>query len=210
MSAEADNSSSGVAQLNAVGGELCLDFTNTIDDRGYDTANDYLVTYADLLVWAEKIGAIDSQVAVSLSGEANRRPEEAAQTLARAIDLREALHRIFVAHTQGLTPPTNDLTLLNVELGNAMANLHLDIGEECCVWSWKRDSRALEQMLWPVIRSAADLLTSDEIRRVHLCANETCRWLFVDRSRNRSRRWCDMKECGNVAKVRRYRRRKEK
>ena len=64
-------------------------------------------------------------------------------------------------------------------------------------------------MLWPVARSAADLLTSDDLGRVRECAGERCNWLFIDRSKNHSRRWCDMQDCGNVAKVRRYRSRKQ-
>lgn len=65
-------------------------------------------------------------------------------------------------------------------------------------------------MLWPVARSAAELLTSPDAQRVRECALRSCSWLFVDRSRNRRRRWCDMKTCGNRAKARRHYRRKQK
>ena len=74
-------------------------------------------------------------------------------------------------------------------------------------WAWN-DSDAPTSPLWPVLRSAADLLTSDELRLLRECAAETCTWLFLDRSRNHSRRWCAMQVCGHRAKARRHYRRK--
>jgi predicted RNA-binding Zn ribbon-like protein len=65
-------------------------------------------------------------------------------------------------------------------------------------------------MLWPIVDAAADLLVRGEPERIKTCGSATCGWLFLDLSRNRSRRWCDMKDCGNRAKARRhYARRKE-
>jgi predicted RNA-binding Zn ribbon-like protein len=210
MSADANDSSQDLAHLHAIGGELCLDFTNTVNPRGTDDARDYLATYGDLVAWGENMGAVSREAAVEVSKEAERHPTEAAQVLQRAVLLREALYRIFIAQMKDLAAPPDDLTRVNVELGKAMANLRLQVGQACCVWIWEPNSRALDQVLWAIVRSAADLLTSGEIERVRQCAGEPCGWLFVDRSRNHSRRWCDMKDCGNVAKVRRYRRRKEK
>ena len=86
-----------------------------------------------------------------------------------------------------------------------MANLRLLPHEGHFDLEWDPDGSSLERPLWPIVRSAAELLTSGELARVHKCASDRCGWLFVDRSKNHSRRWCDMKECGNVAKVRRYR-----
>ena len=71
-------------------------------------------------------------------------------------------------------------------------------------WTYTFEERKLDQMLWPIIRSAAELLTSDKLDRVCECPGENCGWLFIDMSRNRSRRWCDMKDCGNRAKARRH------
>ncbi|MBI4413448.1 MAG: CGNR zinc finger domain-containing protein, partial [candidate division NC10 bacterium] len=76
-------------------------------------------------------------------------------------------------------------------------------------WRWTGDGQRLDRMLWAVTRSAADLLTSGELAAVRECEAETCAWLFMDRSRNRSRRWCDMKACGNRAKARRHYERKK-
>ena len=196
--------------MHTVGGALCLDFTNTVSARGLGGASDRLPGYSDLVVWSQEAGTVTSEVAAALTEAAALHPATAAAVLQRAVDLREALYRIFIAQMEGLPPPPADLVRLNSELGLAMAHLRLQPGATCCVWTWESDTQALDRVIWPVVRSAADLLTSGELDRVRQCAGDRCGWLFVDRSKNRSRRWCEMKECGNVAKVRRYRRRQAK
>jgi predicted RNA-binding Zn ribbon-like protein len=71
------------------------------------------------------------------------------------------------------------------------------------VWEWHEADGALELPIWIVAQSASDLLVSSELGRVRECAGERCDWLFLDASRNRSRRWCDMAACGNRAKAQR-------
>lgn len=192
----------------SVGGARCLDFTNTVSARGFATATDRLATYADLVAWGVENHALDPATAAALLAQAEARPAEAAHVLEEARALREAIYRLVFAQSQGLPPDAADLDLLNRALGPALNHLRLMPGTTHCVWGWDAAVQPLDRMLWPVVRSAAELLTSDELRRVHRCAGDTCGWLFIDRSKNHSRRWCDMKECGNVAKVRRHRRRK--
>jgi predicted RNA-binding Zn ribbon-like protein len=141
--------------------------------------------------------------------EAAARPQESAAVLERAIALRDTIYRIFTAHGDGSAPAPPDLALLNAALAGAMPHRRLAVAAHGYEWEWEADPAALAQMLWPVAVSAADLLTSPDLERVRECAGATCNWLFIDRSKNRSRRWCDMQECGNVEKVRRYRRRRE-
>jgi len=62
-----------------------------------------------------------------------------------------------------------------------------------------------DPILTPVVRAAVELLTSADIARVRTCADGSCAWLFLDTTRSRTRRWCDMKSCGNRSKVRRFR-----
>jgi predicted RNA-binding Zn ribbon-like protein len=188
---------------------LCLDFTNTVSARGSDAARDRLKTYADLAAWGEEAGALDGEAAAALLQEAAMDAASAERVLERAVALREALYRIFVAQAEGLTPSACDVDRLNAELKQAAARRRLEAGPAQYVWDWEPGGRALDQALWRVAASAADLLTSGELDRVRRCAGDECGWLFIDRSKNRSRRWCDMKECGNVAKVRRYRRRQK-
>jgi predicted RNA-binding Zn ribbon-like protein len=123
--------------------------------------------------------------------------------------MRETIHRIFSAQAAGEAPSPPDLGSLNRALPRALSKLRVEIDPSGCCWIWAPREDALDSPLWPVLRSAADLLTSADAERVRECASETCRWLFLDRSRPGNRRWCDMKTCGNRAKARRhYRRRK--
>jgi predicted RNA-binding Zn ribbon-like protein len=194
---------------HSTGGRLCLEFTNTISARDTGTPNERLHSYGDLLAWSEREGAVPAALVAQLAKVAESKPQAAGIALQSAVELREALYRIFTAHAGGNPPRGNDLALLNAILAHAMPHLRLAAGENGFAWRWDEEMVELDRMLWPVVRSAADLLTSDDLSRVRECAGEHCTWLFIDRSKNHSRRWCDMQECGNVAKVRRYRGRKQ-
>jgi len=186
------------------GGRDCLNFANTVGGRRPDRPREYLNTYNDLLAWSLHAGLLDGAQADHLAREAERRPAEAAQVLAEAISLREAIYQIFSANARAETVPAADLALLNTALSKALARLKVESDPDGFSWSWPTDETALDAMLWPVVRSAAELLTSVEREQVRECAGDTCSWLFLDTSRNHTRRWCDMKDCGNRAKARRH------
>ncbi len=185
------------------GGKLCLDFANTVSNHTPDRPGERLTSYARLVSWGRLAGALTEEQAHRLLKEAARRPSDAASTLEWAIALREAIYRIFSAAAARRSPEPSDLAMLNAAL-KAMSMSQIIQANGGFVWTWKEDEEALDRMVWPVVRSAAELLTSGELSLVRECASETCGWLFMDNSRNRSRRWCDMKSCGNRAKVRRY------
>jgi predicted RNA-binding Zn ribbon-like protein len=195
------------------GGALCLDFANTWGDRERPE-EERLRSYPDLLAFALQAGTLTVDEAARLAGRAGREPREAAAALARAVELREALYRIFSVGAAGVTghgPVAADLERLNAALPEALSHLRLEPRGTELVWAWAAadDTReALEAPLWPVVRSAAELLTSEERRRVRECGGGACTWLFLDHSRNRSRRWCSMETCGNRAKARRHYRRR--
>lgn len=189
------------------GGALCLDFANTLEDRLGD-ARERLRAYPDLLEFAVQTGSLEPETAESLARRGRRRPARAAEALRRAISLRETLFRIFAALAAGGPPPPAELRRLNRALPGALARLTLVGHGDRIEWAWTGPAEALDRPLWPVLRSAAELLTSDDRERVRECDSRTCSWLFLDCSRNRSRRWCDMKTCGNRAKARRHYRRR--
>ena len=193
-----------IEALPMIGGELCLDFANTTSERGLERPRERLFTYRDLVVWAERSGAIEPARAGVLRQEALARPADAARVHARALQLREALYRVFSALAHHEPPNSADVAWIDAEVREAQRRRRLIPAEDGVAWVWLSDEDALEEILWPVAWSAAELLTSDELTRVRECMGENCNWLFVDVSRNRSRRWCDMKECGNRAKAKRY------
>jgi predicted RNA-binding Zn ribbon-like protein len=195
-------------EVALLGGELCLDFANTIDYRGTDLARELLVSYSDLVLWSQHVELLNEGQVESLLAQAQQRPLQAKEVMQRAIALRETICRLFAAIAEGRSPDAGDLDALNRALSSALSRLRVVPSAKGCrsgagfAWEWAAGDARLEQMLWPIVRSAADLLTSDELPLVKQCAG--CDWLFVDRSRNHSRRWCDMRYCGNRAKARRY------
>ncbi|HEX2091777.1 MAG TPA: CGNR zinc finger domain-containing protein, partial [Longimicrobiaceae bacterium] len=120
-----------------------------------------------------------------------------------AVELREAIYGIFSTLAGGGEAPQEELEILNRELSRAMSRARITAAGGQCDWAWQ-DTGELDRVLWPVARSAAQLLTSEDRVRVKECAGDDCGWLYLDTSKNRSRRWCDMKDCGNRAKVRRH------
>jgi predicted RNA-binding Zn ribbon-like protein len=198
------------ASFELVGGELCLDFVNTLDgSRDTGNGREKLTSYVDLVSWSRQAGIVTGGEAKCLLREAARRPLEATEVLEQAIALRETIYRIFRAAINQRSPQKADLAVLNAALSRALAQSQVVKQGEGFVWDWSRDDDALDHPLWPVARSAAELLTSDELSRARACGGDECTWLFMDTSKNRSRRWCDMKGCGNRAKSRRhYERRK--
>ena len=180
-----------------------MDFTNTVGGRMSAEPNERLTSYLELVAWARHAGILTPEKAEQLIVHASRQPDAAEAVLRRAIDLREALYRIFSVSAVALPPRETDLNALNDVLPAAMSRLRLERGATACSWIWAEDGE-LDQMLWPIARSAAELLTSGELQRVRECAGDSCNWLFLDMSKNRSRRWCDMNDCGNRAKARRH------
>jgi predicted RNA-binding Zn ribbon-like protein len=198
--------SNPLAGLSLVGGRLCLDFANTVAWRGEETVDDRLTGYPALAWWGERAGVVDAAATDALLRAAEREPGAAEGVFRRAVALREATHRLFAAAARGAEPAAADLELLNAELARGLAHVRLERAAPGYAWGWE-EGAALDRVLWPVARSAAELLTSPELARVGTCASESCGWLYLDTSKNHSRRWCDMRDCGNRAKVRRHYRR---
>jgi predicted RNA-binding Zn ribbon-like protein len=193
------------AGLRLLGGRLCLDFTNTVHRRYPTMGDSFINSYTDLVNWSVFAGVLDESEAITLRRVAVSQPDEASRTYEQALNLRESIYRLFSAIANGRTPDELDLAMLNDALANGLGNLELARDGDHFHWQWAGNPQALDRMLWAVARSAADLLTSDLLRRVRECPDpDGCGWLFVDTSKNRSRRWCSMEGCGNVAKARRH------
>jgi predicted RNA-binding Zn ribbon-like protein len=197
--------------FNLIAGELCLDFVNTLDNRPVpERLKELLCSYEDLTDWATHAGAIESSQRVALNAEAKAHPGKAAVVLRRAVELREALYRILEARLAGRSVDEKDRIEFSAALGEALARRQLIPTRNGFRLDWPAEPVHLESVLWPIADSAGRLLTSEDLARVRECGDQTCRWLFVDRSKNHSRRWCDMKVCGNRTKVRKFYRRSHK
>jgi predicted RNA-binding Zn ribbon-like protein len=188
-------------ELPIVGGHLALDFANTVDDPLGPARHDHAATYADLVHWSLRVGTLDEERAARLRRAAERTPEAADAELRRAHELREVLNDVFGAVAEGADDITARWTRLRPFAAAAVAAAGLDTGAGPHRWSWSGEDD-LAVVLHPVAAAAADLLVSADLARVKRCAR--CPWLYVDRSKNRSRRWCDMADCGTAEKMGRY------
>ncbi|MGH9381156.1 MAG: CGNR zinc finger domain-containing protein [Thermoanaerobaculia bacterium] len=188
------------------GGALCLDFANTWNNRERPET-DRLRDYGDLLAFALQAGALSAAEVRELAPRARREAKERDAAFARALALRDAIHGLFHHAAAGGEPRAGGLERLNELLRQALCCLEVERRDGGYAWSWAGRDGSLEAPLWRLVHSAAELLTGGELDRVRVCASATCNWLFLDRSRNRSRRWCDMTTCGNRAKARRHYRR---
>ena len=194
--------------LPLLGGHLSLDFANTLEWRGSARERDWLTGYQALVAWALRAGAVDGREAEELRAYADWAPGSAAEVLAEARALREAVYLVAAALAAGGTPEAlevADLESLNRRLAPLLGETRLSATAGGLVPAWGGASDDLARVLWPVARSAFDLLSGAAAGRLRECAGSDCHWLFLDRSKNGSRRWCAMSNCGNLAKARRHR-----
>ncbi|HLZ58012.1 MAG TPA: ABATE domain-containing protein [Ktedonosporobacter sp.] len=186
------------------GGHLCLDFANTLDNRMGEKPQELLSRYSDLVAWGEQTRIVSNEEARQLLEAAAKHPNDAIAVLEHVRTVREALYRILEKSVEDIAPEKSDLLILDETLAQGMSRAHLMTEENGFSWGWVAKGEELESVLWVVARSAAELLTSELRHDVRLCAADDCGWLFLDTSKNHSRRWCNMKSCGNRAKARRY------
>jgi len=190
-----------------VGGSVALDFANTLGGMHSAPTHEHLVEYKDLVEFARSAGTVSPAEARRLTGEAVRQPARAAAVLRRAVALRETIWRVFDAFAKNARADASDLAALHEEELAALKHARYEQTGYVVDYRWS-DELALDRPLWDIARAAAELLRSQpDLARLRECGSATCEWLFIDRSRNHTRRWCDMNDCGNTAKVRRFRQR---
>ncbi len=188
-------------------GVLCFDFANTIGHRKDDPPREEnLHGYTDLIAFGEQAGLLTADAAAHLWDAAAHQPEEAERAFVAAISFREALYRVFSAIAAERDVDADDLAAINAVFAEAVAHARIVPDADGFRWQWPEEPAALHAMLWPIAWSAAHVLQEPQtLRRVRECASDSCSWLFVDMSKNGSRRWCSMESCGNRAKAHRHR-----
>ena len=175
---------------------------NTLDDR-YSKPKELLESYIDLARFGEDTGVLDPGQVDRLIERIHTAPDRAQQVLGWAREMREAIHDIFWAILHKRPVPPAALARLNADVQSAAEHMRLVPVKGHFEWSF-HDLGDFDSVLWPIARSAADLLASDQLAYVRTCSSKTCEWFFLDTSKNHHRRWCDMTRCGNRAKVQRF------
>jgi len=185
--------------------QLCVDFVNTVDWRTDPVRRQELLhTHQDLIRWSQRHGMISESAERKLARRADHHPRVAGQIFDRSLALRDAIYRVLSAVAAEREAGRPDLDIISREAQHAAQHLRLKQSDGDFQWEWAGDDDALERLLWPIVRSATDLLTSDQLARVRECEGPGCGWIILDTTRNRSKRWCNMQSCGNRAKVKRF------
>jgi predicted RNA-binding Zn ribbon-like protein len=195
-------SSSVSTPFKLFAGHPALELVNTFDLRFSANPQELLPSYADLLRFAAQLRLLPAEQARKLGRTV--REHDGRRVLASTIELREALAAVLYAWVDGGKPADGQVKVLESHFHDAALNRSLRKGDERLVWSWSGFEQQADLPLWKLAQSASDLLVSEDAKQVKGCGDPTCRWLFLDLSKNHTRRWCDMKTCGNRMKARRH------
>jgi predicted RNA-binding Zn ribbon-like protein len=190
----------GVARMRLVGGNVALDFVNTRVGPPAGPDDDVLTGYPELVAWAVYAGALTEADAAALRRQSRDNPRGARAAFARSLRVRDDLDEIFRALAADRSPHTSVLARLRDDEADALGHAQLERGS-AFAWTW-RDDHSLARPLRPVVHAAVHLLTTGVLDRIKEC--EGCGFIFNDESKNRSRRWCSMQDCGTAEKIRRY------
>jgi predicted RNA-binding Zn ribbon-like protein len=193
-----------------LGGCLCLDFVNTIEGRISQHPEEFLAEYEALVRWAYHVDLLTDEACIELLKRSRRQPKRAVDVFKKFIALRETIHRVFLALVHEQMPSPKDLMVLQQVYAEGLSHANLETRDGGVRWVWATLPE-LEGIYWAVARSAVELLTSLDARRVKQCPGcADCGWLFLDTSKSGTRQWCSMEGCGSRAKMRRqYQRHQE-
>ena len=186
-----------------IGNNLSLDFVNTVGNISSENPTEKLNSFSDLIEWSKQGKLISDKEAINMLGECEKRSAESEKIFQRVLRLRKSVYDIFRSIIYREEISDKDLTVLNSELSLAMSKAEIFRHEGELIWGWKNVS--LERILFLITRNAAQLLTSSDLEKLKCCSGESCGWLFYDTSKNNRRQWCDMRDCGNLAKAKRFR-----
>jgi predicted RNA-binding Zn ribbon-like protein len=203
------------------GGHPALDLVNSLDNRfRADGPNENLVHYSDLLRFLGESDLLDPERIRTLNKAASR-THHADQVLGAVRELREATAAVFYAAMEERTPAAADIQTLERHFNESARHRELhwlgagkgpgnDDPPANMAWQWSHLAATDTNFpLWLLAQSVSDILLSPDAAKVRTCAVDTCRWLFLDTSKNHTRRWCNMKVCGNRMKARRFQARRE-
>jgi predicted RNA-binding Zn ribbon-like protein len=187
-----------------IAGNVALDLVNTLDWRFREEPppEELLADYLDLAHFMQQSGLISDALARRLIRNVSE--SKAAEVVEAVRELREAAARVLYASLEGDTPQASSIKLLERNFRETRESQHLLWDGEKLAWELAQSPALPESLLWMLSLSVAELMTSDEMQLLRECGNAECRWLFLDTSKNHTRRWCDMKICGNRMKARRF------
>ncbi|MGO9434105.1 MAG: CGNR zinc finger domain-containing protein [Terracidiphilus sp.] len=190
-------------RFELIAGDPALDLVNTLDWRFRASgAEELLTSYGDLIGFCEQSGVLTAKQVRSLRREVSA---SAGEKVLRAVrELREAASEFLYAELEGRKAAVATIVALEGIFKDARRHQRLRRGGATLQWDWPEGEVAADLPVWVLALRAEELMTSERIEALRECGNAECRWLFLDTSKNHTRRWCDMKVCGNRMKARRF------
>lgn len=186
-------------------GHLVLDFVNTLEWRNSHAPDESIRGLEDFLNWARQGKLLRDEEIKVIASDAKYDAKKTSSILYRVLEVRETLYRIFSNVVAGLMPADGDLEILNKAVADSMKKIKLEWGGDGFIWRWQSEKDRIERLIWLITQDAVNLLTGDLLDRIGECADDRgCGYLFIDTSKNRSRKWCSMDACGNRAKARKH------
>jgi predicted RNA-binding Zn ribbon-like protein len=173
--------------------DLFLEFVNTLELEG-GVPVDHVADGASLGTWLADHTVCDRASASRLQ-----------RAMPQFRELRTLIRDVVERLADGRRPTTAQVRRLNEELRGGLHYHQLRSGAGGARYTIGQVGDDVELLRATIAGSLAQYLAHDDARRLRVCANDGCRWLFVDRSPAGRRRWCDMRVCGNRAKVARHR-----
>lgn len=192
-----------------VGGRLWLDFVNT-DDARLGVRVDTIASFERFVEWLAATQVVDAERAALLERRAREQPSGAAAALVEARRMRAALRALAErARTESAAQArVSALDEINRVLGRSVGTRRVEsLPDGGYARSFVPVGDAFGGLVIPVVESAVDSLVRGELLRIRACADRRCPRVFIDLTRSRTRRWCDMATCGNRAKAQRSRKR---
>ena len=194
---------SRAGSLDLIADDLALNFANTESGRGFPSHQNHFRDAGNVVEWLRHAKALPVEEADWMRERMAENAHLAADLLAQAVTLREAIHDIGAAIGHGAKPPEAALASLSALHARCVAEAELAPGVASCRWQWSLRASPVEAALGPIALASVRLFTEGDFHRIRECGGHACGWLFYDRSKNNRRRWCEMEVCGNRAKQKR-------
>ena len=196
-----------IANLQLDGGCTVFDFTNTISNRNDPDYFDYLTKYDDFIQWIDKLGLLPREKIRAIATFSKDHSRKSGDVLRQVVEAREVIFKLFSSLAQHQKADKEALDAFNSFLSEALSNMRVDIGRTVATSFIVSEKTILKEPLYRLLKNAFDILSTQSFERIKECP--TCRWLFLDTTKNGKRRWCNMQVCGSNDKARRYYHRKK-
>jgi predicted RNA-binding Zn ribbon-like protein len=198
---------SRAGSLDLVGGELAWDFTNTTSARGSPARQEHLRGFDKLMQWVEHARVMPPADCGYAHAALDGHPRRAQRIFERTIEMRELIWTIGTALAEQRPVARKLLASLSAAHATNLGHAEIKMRYGSYIWVWDPRRDIAAAILGPITLSALTLLMEKDLLRTKRCAGQECGWLFFDTTKNNRRRWCEMRVCGNRAKVRAARQR---